>query len=170
MRIWTARVGPPVGILVAVLLVGACGKTSEPVRTAAAAATEQTTSPAGLEPSTPADAEAADVQPPVGEDGRVGVSDGDGNVVGTMAAEALDERREAVTADLIAGGYLDGTEQDPVTRRTVTEALQAVHAIEVVGEDGSVVGYVTVGFVTAADYPAVRAEAERVLSDLRAGR
>lgn len=148
------------------LSIAACGSgTVDQVKSDAPSASQTSLVMQDLQAST-GTGSAEDLYP-ADEEGRVGVLNSQGDVVGTFLAADLEARREAMAEAFGAGGYLDAPDLGYEARRPITEALQVIHAVEVLDDDGILVGYLTGGFVPLEDYAALRVEAEAVLEGAR---
>lgn len=107
-------------------------------------------------------------KPPASVEEPALIGDGEGVVRGEYSPADDLERIDLITHLLMVDRIL-GDAPTKEDRRAMIDALMVVHAIPVT-EKGEVVGYFTDQWVSAEDYPSLKARAERTVDELRKDR
>jgi hypothetical protein len=99
-----------------------------------------------------------------GHGARTDVGDPAGAVRGSFSESDEAERRERIALRVIDEKLFgDRNRADAETRGRILDALAVLHPVEVRNEAGALTGYLTTRFVSAADYPEARIEAQAQL-------
>ena len=95
---------------------------------------------------------------------RTDVGDADGKVRGSFSEAEQDERRQRIALRVVDEKLFGAPSRaDAETRTRILHALAVLDPVELHDDDGKLTGYLTDRFVSLADYPVARSEAEREL-------
>lgn len=95
---------------------------------------------------------------------RTAVGDSESVIRGSFSEKDQDERRRRVAFRVVDEKLFgDPDNADAETRARILDALAVLDPVEVHDDDGRLTGYLTTRFVSVADYPEARTEAQQQL-------